>query len=179
MRRVHRRHQSGITLVETGIALAIALILLAAALPSFRSLLERRTLEGAATRLATDLRYLRSEAVARNEPLRIGFGASAAGTCYVLYGAERGECKCNVSAAASCTDRAREIGAVSFPAAQGLALHSNVASILFDPVHGSATPGGTLRLVQASGLSVHHVVNLAGRVRSCSPGAAVSGYREC
>jgi type IV fimbrial biogenesis protein FimT len=60
-----------------------------------------------------------------------------------------------------------------------VAVHANVASVLFDPLHGTSTPTGTLRLVGSGGREVQHVVNVMGRVRSCSPLGAVPGYRPC
>ena len=50
---------------------------------------------------------------------------------------------------------------------------------LFDPLHGTSTPTGTLRLVDAGGRAVHHVVNVMGRVRSCSPPARAPAMRAC
>ena len=57
-------------------------------------------------------------------------------------------------------------------------MRANVASIAFDPLHGTSTPTGTLRLVDGRGRAVHHVVNVMGRVRSCTP-AGVPGWRAC
>jgi type IV fimbrial biogenesis protein FimT len=45
-------------------------------------------------------------------------------------------------------------------------------------MHGTSTPTGTLRLVGGRGRAVHHVVNVMGRVRSCTP-AGVPGWRAC
>ena len=45
-------------------------------------------------------------------------------------------------------------------------------------MHGTSTPTGTLRLVDSRGRAVHHVVNVMGRVRSCTP-AGVPGWRAC
>jgi hypothetical protein len=46
----------------------------------------------------------------------------------------------------------------------------------YDPIRRETQ---TLRLASASGLAIQHVVNLLGRVRSCSPQGAVAGYRAC
>ena len=64
-------------------------------------------------------------------------------------------------------------------ARSGLSVAANVGSLRFDPRLGTATPAGTLRVASTSGEAVHHVVNLAGRVRSCSPQAAVPGFQAC
>jgi type IV fimbrial biogenesis protein FimT len=75
-----------------------------------------------------------------------------------------------------------QIKTVVVPASTGLGVQANVSSILFDPLHGTSTPTGTLRVVSPTVGSVHHIVNLLGRVRTCSPdvaGPAVPGYRVC
>jgi type IV fimbrial biogenesis protein FimT len=78
-----------------------------------------------------------------------------------------------------CTGGAAQIKTVRLAAEEQVRLSGNVASIVFDPLHGTITPTGTLRLTAASGRAVHHVVNVMGRVRSCSPAATVPGYRAC
>ena len=64
-------------------------------------------------------------------------------------------------------------------ARSGLVLSSSVAALRFDPRLGTATPSGTLRVAATGGAAVHHVVNLTGRVRSCSVGAAWAGMPAC
>ena len=90
-----------------------------------------------------------------------------------------GQCRCAESGAAVCGGGAREIKTVVLPASERVSVASNVGSIVFDPLHGTSTPTGTLRLLDSHGRAIHHVVNVMGRVRSCSPGAAMSGYRDC
>jgi type IV fimbrial biogenesis protein FimT len=51
--------------------------------------------------------------------------------------------------------------------------------VLFDPMHGTSTPTGTVRVVGAGGHEVRHVINVMGRVRTCSPAPALPGYRAC
>ena len=65
------------------------------------------------------------------------------------------------------------------PTSDQVSLLANVGSVLFDPLHGTISPTGTLRLVGTDARAVHHVVNIMGRVRSCSPQAAIPGYRAC
>jgi type IV fimbrial biogenesis protein FimT len=68
---------------------------------------------------------------------------------------------------------------VRFDQGNTLQLSVNVGSILFDPIKGTSTPTGTLRLVASDDRAVHLVVNLMGRVRTCSPDKTVPGYRAC
>ena len=172
----------GFTLVEACMVVAVAAVTLATAAPSFRSFIQTRRLDGAAAQLATDIHFIRSEAVLRNSPLRLSFHAEAWGSCYVLHSGLAKQCSCNAVGPATCEGDARQIKTVALPARDHIGVQANVASILFDPLHGTSTPAGTLKVVAASGRAVHHVVNIMGRVRTCSPDVAapaVHGYRVC
>ncbi|WP_280151066.1 GspH/FimT family protein [Piscinibacter sp. XHJ-5] len=174
--------QRGITLVEAAIVVAVAAVTVTSAAPSFHRFIEKQRLDGAAAQLATDLRFARAEAIARNTALRFSVQATPWGGCHVIHSGAAQQCRCAASGPAVCDADAREIKTVQWPAREGIALHSNVTSMLFDPLHGTSTPAGTLRLVAASGRTVHHVVNVMGRVRACSPqepAIAVPGYRAC
>ncbi|HZE90902.1 MAG TPA: GspH/FimT family pseudopilin [Rhizobacter sp.] len=178
----HTKQKSsrGFTLIEAMVTVAVAGILASAAAPSFRGLIDTRRIDGAATQLAADLHFARSEAVSRNQPVRISIHHDAVGSsCYVVHTGNADQCLCSDTAPAQCTGDAEQIKTVLLPATGRVSLQANVSSLLFDPLHGTSTPTGTLRLVGADGRAIHHVVNVMGRVRSCSPQAAVSGYRVC
>ena len=89
------------------------------------------------------------------------------------------DCSCNADGVAQCGNGASLIKASYYPASRGVSVSANVASIRFDPTHGMATPAGTVRVESSDGKAVHHVVNIMGRVRSCSPAAAMPGYKAC
>jgi len=36
-----------------------------------------------------------------------------------------------------------------------------------------------MKVQAASGAEIHQIINIMGRVRTCSPGAKVSGYKSC
>ena len=175
--------QQGITLIEACIVLAVTAVVAGSAAPGMQRLIDARRLDGAATQLATDIQFIRTEAVARNEALRLSWHAAPAGRCYVIHTGNAGQCDCSnigvTAGPAQCSGGAREIKTVTIAAAERLDLQANVASVLFDPLHGTSTPTGTWRVIGTGGRAVHHVVNVMGRVRSCSPQAAVPGYRAC
>ena len=64
------RHQ-GFTLIELLLGLIVSGILASLATPSFKGLLESQQRQGVAQSLATGLRYARTEAIARNQPVVI------------------------------------------------------------------------------------------------------------
>ncbi len=171
--------QRGITLVEACVTLAIATIVTTGAAPSMQQLLDARRFDGTASQLASDLQFTRISAVARNQRLRFSLQTDATGSCYVIHTGSAGACPCGDSGPAVCDSGATEIRTVRLPASDRVLVQANVASILFDPVHGTSTPAGTLRVIASNGRELRHVVNVMGRVRTCSPQGNVGGYRAC
>jgi type IV fimbrial biogenesis protein FimT len=174
-----KRPQHGLTLLELAIVVAITAIVAATAAPSFTALIDTRRLDGAATRLAADIQLARSEAIARNQPLRLSLLTDTGASCWIVHSGAPADCRCSDDAGAVCGAGARTIKSVVLASSERVSVAGNVASIVFDPLHGTSTPTGTLRLVGARGGAVHHVVNVVGRVRSCSPEGTVPGYSPC
>ncbi len=175
------RNQRGVTLIETLVAGIISAIAATTAIPGMQGLIETRRVDGVATQLATDIQWVRSEAVARNRSVRLSLYANAAQSCYVVHTGPADACRCDGAGPAVCNadEGAHEIRTVVLPASGRVSLEGNVDSIAFDPMHGTSTPTGTLRVLGPQGRAVHHVVNVMGRVRSCSPLRSMSAYRAC
>ncbi len=178
--------QSGVTLIETSVVAAIAAVLMSVVSPSFDGLIENRKLDGVASNLQADIQFVRQQAVLRHQPLRLSFYSGNETSCYVAHTGNHGDCSCDASGNVACIAPVQHLKTVAFSSADNVAVQANVSSILFDPLHGTSTPTGTLKVVAKSGRAVHHVVNVMGRIRSCSPqskaGAAlasVPGYRAC
>ena len=167
--------QRGVTMIEACITLAIAGSLAGSALPSFKESLDKRRGEGWSSEVGTDLRYARSEAVARNTGVRVSFHQG----CYVVHTGGRADCQCDGSGPAVCTGDAVALKTVNSAEARGVQVVSNVSSLRFDQTNGTTSPTGTVCTVPANGRSVHHVVNILGRVRTCSPAAAGAPCAPC
>lgn len=176
---VMARRQRGVTLVEACIVLAVTAILASTAAPGMQDLIDARRLDSAAWQLAADIQFIRTEAVARNQPLRLSFHGSPAGSCYVIHSGAANQCRCAAPGPAECEGDAREIRTVTLAFADHVSLHANVGSVLFHPLHGTSSPTGTLRVLGTRGRAIHHVINIMGRVRSCSPQSAMPGYGAC
>jgi type IV fimbrial biogenesis protein FimT len=169
--------QRGASLVEATVVLAITSTLIGSVLPGWQEARERRTLEAASAQLATDLRLARSLAVAQAAPVRLAVNAAQA--CYVVHtGPSRG-CRCDDTGRAVCRSDASALLVAVLPGAGRIGLSSSSTSMLFDADRGTVTPTGTLRLTLADGRAVHHVVNIMGRERSCSPEGLVAGHPRC
>jgi type IV fimbrial biogenesis protein FimT len=170
-----RHAQHGLTLVEAAVAIGIVAAAATAATPGLQRLIDHRRLDAVATQLAADLQLARNEAIVRNRVVRVVRDGLAG--CYLLHTGPAGSCRCAADGSAACDD-----GSVTLRSAAPsprITLQSNTASIAFDPLHGTVTPTATWRVIGSDGRAIHHVVNVMGRVRSCSPDAAVPGYRAC
>ena len=173
------RRQTGLTLIECLIGVTIACLAAGAVLPGYGRMTEKRHLEGAAAQLETDIQFTRSMAVSLDESLRLRVQQDAGGSCYVVHRGSANSCTCSSSGAPVCITLEALIREVRFAAPAGVQMQSNVSSMLFTSTQGTVTPTGTLRLTGREGRSLHVVVNLMGRARTCTPAGAVGGYPTC
>jgi len=171
--------QQGLSLVEVTVAMAVAVVLAGTAAPSLFDFIATRRLEAAATQLASDIQFVRSDAVARNQPVRMSFFNSADGSCYVIHTGAATQCSCAATGPAVCTGGAMQLKTVQLAARDRVSVQANTGSLLVDPLHGTVSPTATLRVLGANGRAVHQVVNVMGRVRSCSPLNTMPGYAAC
>ena len=167
--------QRGLTLVEAAVFVAIIAIAAAVAAPGLQRQIEHRRLDGAASQLAATLQLARHESIARNRVVRLAVDETQ--RCVVLHTGPAGSCRCTPRGEAECSGAARPLRTLG--ETHGITLQANTASLAFDPLHGTVTPTGSFRLAGRDGREIQHVVNVMGRVRSCSPDAAVPGYRAC
>lgn len=179
MRRAKACRASGFTLTECCVGLAIVAVVAAVAVPSFRDGHERRQLLGRAAELSADLQWLRTEAVARQEAVRITVHSHAGGACYVVHTGPADDCACRGDAPAACDSPARALKSVFVPADGPVKLASRPSSAAFHPVRGNATPTIAFELSDARGRAVRHVVSALGRVRSCATAPGLGGYPPC
>lgn len=177
--RAPRRSQAGVSLIETATAASVMAVLAGLAVPGFDQTIQRRHLEGAAMQLETDIHYARTLAVAANAPMRISFESSAAGSCYVIHTGTANQCRCSGAGFAVCEGDARAERSVRFAAGTPVGLQSNSRSVLFDGTRGTASPTASIQFSTRDGHAIRQVVNIMGRVRSCSPAPGLSGYSVC
>jgi type IV fimbrial biogenesis protein FimT len=168
----------GVSLVESLTVLAVSAVLAGASLPGFRDSMARRHVEGAAAQLETDIQFTRSLAVAQQRNLRITFGSGEGYSCYVVHSGGPNDCRCD-GAGATCSGSGEAARHVSYGRESSLKLAANVRSMVFDAENGTVTPTATLRVEGERGHTLHQVVNVMGRVRSCTPNPALAGYKAC
>ena len=177
MGKPNASQQRGLTLVESMIALAITAVTVGTIAPSLGKLQDRRRLEAAAAQLQTELQYARSLAVARNQSVRFSFQADAANSCYVIHTGSANACRC-LTGVAVCSGAAQAMHLVRYEASSRLRSTSNSASFLFDATRGTVSPTATLEVKNLQSDALRLVVNIMGRVRSCTT-TGLPGYKAC
>jgi type IV fimbrial biogenesis protein FimT len=98
-------------------------------------------------------------------------------SCYVVHTGAAGDCDCSAAGAPVCAPAVEVLRVVRYDSETPLRMQSNSASIAFDPLQGTVTPTATVRVTARNGEAIHQIVNIMGRVRSCSP--TLPGYKPC
>lgn len=178
-RTLHTRAARGLSLIEACFVVLLVSLLVTVAVPGIGALLDRKRLEGSANQLVADLQWLRGEALARSEALRLTVYPHAEGSCTLVHTGLPADCRCDAGQPGSCTAPASALKTSHWPRRDGIAVTANVGSLRFDPVLGTTSPAGSLSISDRHGRSITHVVNILGRVRSCSPEGRMAGYRAC
>lgn len=174
------RPARGLSLVELLCALAILLVLLGGALPMVSDLRLGQRLQAMAALLETDIHLARSTAIRSGQPVRLVVQAlPSGGSCYMLHDGAGDACTCSDDGQARCEAGVQLLRSEGQPASAGVVLAALARPVVFDGRKGTVTPTATLRLAARDGRTIHQVVNIMGRVRSCTPGAGVGGLRPC
>jgi type IV fimbrial biogenesis protein FimT len=174
-----RRAARGLTLVELACTMTVAGLAMGAALPGFEAYRQSRQIAAVMAGLQTDVQLARSEAVVRHRLVSLDVRTGAAGSCYVVHSGAAGDCECEVDGPARCIAGAEVIRSVSLPRGGRLSLSANRPAIQFNPDHGTVTPTATLRLTGDAGREMRAVINLVGRVRTCSVSGGTGAERSC
>lgn len=179
-RRPACRDSRGLTLIETLTVVAIGAVVLAQAGPALEQLRQTRALRGAAALVEADVQHARAAAAARQQPLRLMIGRNGSGSCLALHTGPADACQCDTDGRTYCQVGARLLRAQRFTLAEHrVQLQAATNGLWIDPARGTVTPTATLRVVSADGRALHQVVNLLGRVRTCSPDGQLSGVASC
>jgi type IV fimbrial biogenesis protein FimT len=175
---MHKR-QTGLTLPEVLISLLITSILTLFSINAWSSKLTTTRLDGRVQELIQDLHWLRSQAVATKARIRLSVNQVGGASCYVIHTGQAHDCACTASGQAICSSGAQALKTGWFAQDDALQLSSNSSSMVWDPVHGTTTPTGTLSIQSNTGQHIKLVVNILGRVRTCSAQGHTPGHPKC
>lgn len=181
MRR--KSHFAGFTLIELMLTIVILTILLAIAVPAFTDIASKNRLKAAAERWSTEIDFARSQAIARNQEVRVNF-ATGASWCLGLDDDLSDACDC-AATPGQCTIDGRQqvVTATDFETieVQSSTLPDN--AFVFDQVRGMLDdPADTGQLVfqNAANQQVALTLSPLGRPSLCNPtGGNVPEYPDC
>lgn len=169
LRGGRRRAQSGATLIEAAVVATVCAVLAAAAASSMAALADRQRVRSLAAQLEADIQYARSEALVQPNSVRLSFPPAAGGTCYIVHTGPANACLCTPTGAPQCGGGVIPLRVHHAPMAVGVRLASNSRSMLFDARRHTVSPTGSVTITGRYGRSMRQVVNILGRVRSCTP----------
>jgi len=174
-----KRRNRGLSLIELATGLCISAVLLSQAVPALERMKQRQRLNLLAQTLLTDLKHARSEAVLGPDRIHIHFGQQAQGACYIVYSGPANQCQCDADGAPICAGAARLIKSHWLPSQLNITLKTRSPLLSFSAHQGAVAPAATLELSTQHGDSIQQKINIAGRVRSCSPNGSMGQYPLC
>jgi len=185
---VHYRHSAGFTLIELMVVVAIVAILAVMAAPSYRDMIERNRLRGAADDVLSVISTARAQAVkigldaaisvgSFDEDWCVGATSATVPTGGALYaGGVATPCTC--SNASTCLVAGEQL-AVPVRKHRGISMESGDA-FTFDGKLGTALPlsAGRTFALTSDNHEIHVVVTPLGQARLCTPGS-MAGIAAC
>jgi len=165
-------HQSGITLIELIIVLAIIGIFTTQVIPFIQSSVEKTRLKGATEKLYVDLQFARSYAITQSKPIYLSFKPQGIQWCYGID--DQASCDCDIPD--DCAINGVE-NITTFNEFNGIHLMKAKFGkhhyTVFDPARGTSQSGGlnngTAWFTSSKGYTTAVIVTRLGRIRICSP----------
>ena len=185
--------QSGVTVFELLISVAVLATMLAAAVPNYSKFIEKRRTAGAVEMLHAYIESAKMESIKRNQPVTVRFRNAWDGAKW-CFGAELGTQACDCANTdpqhADYCDISGRGTKLWFSEFDGVDIANinlfadGTKTFTFDPVRGLLTntsDAGSFDLVSGRGnYRVTVSINGAGRIRECTDANYyLSGYRTC
>jgi type IV fimbrial biogenesis protein FimT len=169
----------GSSLIEALCACSVAATVVGAGLGGMGELMQSQRLQAAASELETEIQLARSSALVRGQTVHLTVQSSALGTCKLIHTGIKGDCNCSGDVLPVCAADAEVVHRSWHDAATGVRYTSKDTSLAFSASRGTVTPTATLKLTDNAGRSLHQVVNVMGRTRTCRATDPLPGYKPC
>ena len=189
--------RTGFTVIDLMISLAVLAIITSLALPSYRSILEKRQVTSGAEQIGAFLSSAQFEAVKHNQFVAVKYQTTPDGWCLGMRASDSSTATCDCSSTvtditannACAVDGAFRIfdsSVLNYPGVLNSASVGGVDSTLvYDPVRGLTINAESAKIQLLSDESHYALdveVAVTGRVKICSNKDAnkdVPGYKEC
>ncbi|MDP3877248.1 MAG: prepilin-type N-terminal cleavage/methylation domain-containing protein [Methylobacter sp.] len=183
---MNRQKNTGFTLLEVMIVVAIIGILAAIAVPSYQDMLERNRLKQAVEALKSDMQWMRTETIKQSCNLQASFTTGATwsyqifiplGTCVAQHVSNG----CAAAATSNCNIRtadSTQFSGITMTTAAFFGFSTTGTG--FDFRRGEARSNGRIELSSANYIA-KVVIAPVGRVRICNIAGSngLSGYQNC
>ena len=187
--------QTGFTVIELMIAIGVLAVIASLALPSYRTIMEKRQVTSGAEQLGAFLSSAQLESVKRNQFVVVNYQENGGDWCFGMRAGDSAAvaCDCTVvdsTAANACQlDGSLKVFASSvlnYPEVLISATVGDDGSIVYDPVRGLVQDAETVKLglqsLPENTYALDVEVSPTGRVKICSNKDAnkdVVGFKEC
>ncbi len=192
----------GFTVIELMITIAVVAIITSLALPSYRTIMEKRQVTSGAEQLGAFLSSAQLESVKRNQFVAVNYQANGGNWCFGMRTGDTANVTCDCRVTDPAAGNACVLDTELLPANtrtlklfnSGILNHPDVlktstvgtnGTIVYDPVRGLTQDAKTVKLEFLSDQSTYALdvdVTVTGRVKICSKKAAnkaVAGFKEC
>jgi type IV fimbrial biogenesis protein FimT len=167
--------KSGFTVVEMMVVVVVVAVLLTLAVPSFSDMLARQRLAAAGTELASDLQLARSEALQRQQQVRVAFSPDDA--CYAVYPVKAADgCDCRTH---ECDVGMSPIKFATLEPAWAIHLSTTAPLLQLVPDRGAPVAAVSVTLTHDRAGSVVVSVAPSGSVSACANGAPLGSLPRC
>jgi type IV fimbrial biogenesis protein FimT len=165
--------------MQAMVSLACVAILCGLAMGQWGVWLVTTRLQGQVGELVQDLHWARSEAATRGQNIHWSLhdGTGAQG-CYVVHTGAAHACNCDTKPQEHCSNEAIALKVIQWESGQGVQISASTSSMRWSPQTGVVTPTNTIRLGTSTG-AIHIVVNILGRIRTCSPDGRIPHHPAC
>lgn len=167
----HTARPSGMSLIELMLVLCVTAILVTASMPAFTEMIDVYRLKSATSELNLRLLLARTEAIKRNQRIRITFTSSEDGATWCYGMSTDAPCDCTVAASCQLDGMEHNVSSAEFP---GVSIDPHISSpgdhFTFENVRWiMAETYGHVRFASAAGQQTRVIVSRMGRMRTCSP----------
>ncbi len=199
--RQYRATARGVTLTELMVTVAVAILLLAVAAPSFMEQIERQRLLSVKDELVASLNLTRMETLARDARGFIKPGYSDTVTCYVIginsltTNTPPETCDCSRSDESVCeSPAAKLLGVVRVPKSSGVTIErypedkpdfvyfnraTGMLEVLTDDIGGARPEEYGFKIKGSRAGEIRLLVSVGGRATACQVGGTSLGLGQC